>query len=219
MTHRPSTHADLDPAVSNPTATDPDATDPDAMDSAMTDGVAMHSAALRSAVIESPVGTLTVVANDSAIVAILWDTESDDRHPDAHNPAGRSLADATPCDQPSRHPVLAAAIVQLNEYFTGARTDFDLTLEPAGTEFQRAAWQQLQRIPYGETITYGEQAIRMGDRNKTRAVGAANGKNPIPIIVPCHRVVGADGKLTGFAGGIDNKAWLLDHELSVRARA
>ena len=171
----------------------------------------------RSATIASPVGALTVVADDEAIVAIRWDTESDDRHPDARNPA--SLDTVSPCDDPAGHPVLAAAIAQLGEYFAGTRTEFDLPLRPAGTEFQRQAWYQLSQIPFGETITYGEQAVRMGDRNKMRAVGAANGKNPIPIVVPCHRVVGADGRLTGFAGGIDNKAWLLDHEFRVRAAA
>jgi methylated-DNA-[protein]-cysteine S-methyltransferase len=91
-------------------------------------------------------------------------------------------------------------------------------LAPAGTEFQRMAWTALRSIPFGETISYGEQARRLGDKNKSRAVGAANGKNPIPIVVPCHRVVGANGHLTGFAGGIDVKAWLLDHELAVRTR-
>jgi methylated-DNA-[protein]-cysteine S-methyltransferase len=167
----------------------------------------------------SPVGTLTIVATDDAIVAIRWDTESDDRGPDAHNPVDRKLArhgDVTTV-KPEEHAVLGAAVVQLREYFHGHRTDFDLPLDPDGTEFQRQAWNELQRIPFGETITYGEQAGRLGDRNKMRAVGSANGKNPIPIVVPCHRVVGADGKLTGFAGGLDTKAWLLDHEFQVRA--
>ena len=171
----------------------------------------------RSATMSSPVGTLTVVANDRAIVAIRWDTESDARHPDAHNPVDRHLGEVIATDDVSSHPVLAAAVEQLTQYFDGTRTEFDLPIEPTGTAFQRAAWNQLVQIPFGETITYGEQAIRMGDRNKMRAVGAANGKNPIPIVVPCHRVVGADGKLTGFAGGLDNKAWLLDHEFRVRA--
>ncbi|MAT05910.1 MAG: cysteine methyltransferase [Acidimicrobiaceae bacterium] len=165
----------------------------------------------------SPIGELTIVANAEAIVAIRWDTESDDRHPDARNPVDGNLGEVEMRDDATTHPVLAAAVEQLTEYFDGARTEFELPLAPIGTEFQRQAWQQLSRIPYGETITYGEQAIRLGDRNKMRAVGAANGKNPIPIVVPCHRVVGADGKLTGFAGGLDNKAWLLDHEFQVRA--
>lgn len=170
----------------------------------------------RSATLASPIGTLTVIATDSAVVAIRWDTDSDDRHPVAHNPVDRVLGDVVPCDDVTTHPILAAAIEQLTEYFDGNRTEFDLPLDAAGTEFQRQAWQQLALIPFGETITYGEQAIRMGDRNKMRAVGAANGKNPIPIVVPCHRVVGADGKLTGFAGGLDTKAWLLDHEFRTR---
>ena len=169
----------------------------------------------------SPIGTLTIVANDDAVVAIRWDTESDDREPDARNPVDRKLerhGDVTTV-RPDEHSVLDAAVAQLQEYFDGARTEFDLPLDPDGTDFQRQAWHELRRIPFGETITYGEQAIRLGDRNKMRAVGSANGKNPIPIVVPCHRVVGADGKLTGFAGGLDTKAWLLDHEFQVRAAA
>ena len=178
---------------------------------------------LAATTMTSPVGTLTIVAHDSAIVAIRWDVESDARQPDARNPVDRKLAEYPNgvrfVTDVGEHPVLARAVEQLGEYFAGARTEFDLPLDPDGTVFQRQAWQELARIPYGETITYGEQAIRLGDRNKMRAVGAANGKNPIPIVVPCHRVVGADGKLTGFAGGIENKAWLLDHEFQTRAQA
>ncbi len=103
------------------------------------------------------------------------------------------------------------------EYFEGKRVDFELPLDPDGTEFQKQAWDALVKIPFGETISYGEQAVMLGDKNKSRAVGAANGKNPIPIVVPCHRVVGSNGHLTGFAGGLNVKAWLLDHEFSVRA--
>ena len=105
--------------------------------------------------------------------------------------------------------MLDEAVRQLDEYFAGERLEFDLPLEPNGTPFQRQAWTALRTIPYGETISYGEQARRLGDRNKSRAVGAANGKNPIPIVVPCHRVIGANGHLTGFGGGLDVKAWLL----------
>ena len=118
---------------------------------------------------------------------------------------------------PPDHAVLDAAVAQLGEYFAGARTEFDLPLDPDGTEFQHQAWDALVKIPFGETISYGEQAVMLGDKNKSRAVGAANGKNPIPIVVPCHRVVGSNGQLTGFAGGLDVKAWLLNHEFSVRA--
>jgi len=150
--------------------------------------------------IPTPIGRLDVVADDDAVVEIHF--EHDDR-PDAH-PVERGT-----------HPVLDRAADQLEEYFGGSRTEFDLPLAPQGTAFQLEAWAALRRIPYGETITYGQQALLLGDRNKSRAVGAANGRNPIPIVVPCHRVVGSNGHLTGFAGGLDTKAWLLDHERRV----
>lgn len=165
----------------------------------------------------SPIGVLDIVADHHSIVAIRWDTASDDAQPDAHNPVDRHLGDDIDRVAPGEHPVLDAAVRQLGEYFDGARTEFDLPLAPVGTEFQQTAWEALRRIPFGETISYGEQARMLGDANKSRAVGAANGKNPIPIVVPCHRVVGRDGRLTGFAGGIEIKAWLLDHEFRVRA--
>lgn len=163
----------------------------------------------------SPIGRLTIVAADDAIVAIRWDTET----PDAHNPVDRKLGDEFVDVTAGRgeHAVLDRAVEQLGEYFDGKRVDFDLPLDPDGTEFQKRAWEALVRIPFGETISYGEQAVMLGDKNKSRAVGAANGKNPIPIVVPCHRVVGSNGQLTGFAGGLDVKAWLLDHEFSVHA--
>ncbi len=101
---------------------------------------------------------------------------------------------------------------QLDEYFAGGRTGFDLELAPAGTPFQLGVWQQLRRIPYGETISYGELAKRVDRPGAARAVGAANGQNPIAIIVPCHRVIGADGSLTGFGGGLPWKRWLLNRE-------
>ena len=116
------------------------------------------------------------------------------------------------------HAVLQQAADELGEYFAGTRVDFDVPLDPRGTAFQLAAWSALRTIPYGETVSYGEQAKRLGDPGKARAVGAANGRNPLPIIVPCHRVVGANGHLTGFGGGIETKAWLLDHEQAVRTR-
>ncbi len=159
----------------------------------------------------SPIGTLTIVANDHAIVAIDWDGES----------GHEALLDrATIRDvDPGDHPALAVAVEQLDEYFEGQRTEFEIPLDAAGTPFQHQAWAALVRIPFGETVSYGEQAVMLGDRNKARAVGAANGKNPIPIVVPCHRVVGSNGHLTGFAGGLEAKAWLLDHEFKVRAAA
>jgi methylated-DNA-[protein]-cysteine S-methyltransferase len=155
---------------------------------------------LFSTVTDSPVGALTVVATDDGIRAILWPGD---------DPARVRLAESI--EDPS-HPVIAAAVGQLGEYFAGERTEFDVALDAVGTEFQRLAWAALRTIAYGTTVSYGEQAARMGDRRKARAVGAANGRNPISIIVPCHRVIGASGALTGFAGGTDTKAWLLEHE-------
>jgi len=115
--------------------------------------------------------------------------------------------------------ILRASVRQLEEYFSGLRTTFDLPLDPPGTPFQRAAWEILRAIPFGHTMTYGEQAQRLGGANKARAVGAANGRNPVSIIVPCHRVIGADGSLTGFAAGVERKAWLLRHEAAISGRA
>lgn len=148
--------------------------------------------------VPSPIGLLHVTASDAAVVAIWFDGQE---------PTG------TPADGP--HPVLDAAAAQLDEYFAGTRTDFDLPLAPRGTPFQCAAWDALRAIPYGRTVSYGEQAARLGAPNKARAVGAANGRNPIPIVVPCHRVIGSNGRLTGFGGGLPVKAWLLEHERRV----
>ncbi len=156
----------------------------------------------------SPIGELTILAVDDGLVAIDW---SDDAGHHTDVPSG-DVADVGADD----HPVLQRVVDQLGEYFAGERTEFYLPLAARGTPFQQQAWDALVRIPYGETVSYGEQATMLGDKNKARAVGAANGRNPIPIIVPCHRVVGSNGKLTGFAGGLDTKAWLLDHELAVR---
>lgn len=155
--------------------------------------------------IDSPVGTLTLVASDEGLCAVLWAIEKANRvrlgpiEGGASDPRG----------------VLAKAAQQLAEYFAGTRTSFDLELDPVGSDFQKSAWTALRTIAFGETVSYGEQARRMGDARKARAVGAANGRNPISIVVPCHRVVGADGSLTGFAAGVDTKAWLLDHERRV----
>lgn len=153
----------------------------------------------------SPVGPLTIVASDDGVRAILWPDDTAARVPSADDPVAVEAAD---------HPVLSAVTHQLDEYFDGGRIDFDVPLDPIGTDFQQSAWQALQTIPFGETVSYGEQAERMGDKRKARAVGAANGRNPISIVVPCHRVVGSNGSLTGFAGGIEIKAWLLQHEAS-----
>lgn len=151
---------------------------------------------------DTPVGMLTLIASAKGLRAVLWPDEREGRVPVGDTDGGGPDADA----------VLETTVRQLREYFDGERTTFDVPLDPVGTEFQQQAWQVLRTIPYGITISYGEQAARLGDRNKSRAVGAANGRNPISIIVPCHRVVGSTGKLTGFAAGLDAKAWLLEHE-------
>lgn len=162
---------------------------------------------LHRTVVDSPVGPLTLLASDVGLRAVLWDVDDHTRVPVRARVVDRA-----------DHPVLVTTARQLEEYFAGTRREFDVALDPAGTEFQRQAWAVLRTIPFGERISYGEQARRLGDVRKARAAGAANGRNPISIVVPCHRVVGADGSLTGFAAGTDRKAWLLDHEAEVSRR-
>jgi methylated-DNA-[protein]-cysteine S-methyltransferase len=145
----------------------------------------------------SPVGTLTLVASDEALVAILWAGGSPGRVP---------LAGVS---EEAAHPVLVETQRQLDEYFLGERRAFDVPLDLRGTPFQRSVWELLRTIPFGETRSYGELAAQLGNPAAMRAVGAANGRNPISIVVPCHRVVGATGKLTGFAGGLEAKQTLL----------
>ena len=163
---------------------------------------------IATATIPSPVGTLTLIASDHGLRAALTAGERDGRVPLSG-----------PLHEDPEHPVIAEAARQLDEYFAGERTTFDLPLDPEGTDFQQAVWQVLREIPYGETISYGEQARRLGDPRKARAVGAANGRNPISIIVPCHRVIGASGDLTGYAGGLEVKRSLLALEQRVRTGA
>ena len=150
----------------------------------------------------TPVGELTLIASPRGLRAVLWPNELEE-------PGRLPTADD---GDPVAAAVLREAITQLGEYFAGDRHEFDLQLDPVGTDFQQSAWMQLRLIPYGATISYGEQARRLGDVRKSRAVGAANGRNPISIIVPCHRVIGANGSLTGFAAGLEAKSWLLRHE-------
>jgi len=155
-------------------------------------------------VVDTPIGRLTLVAAADGLREV--------RFPNAP-PFPAPTADSADDDG---RAVLDEAERQLSEYFGGTRTSFDLPLTPRGTPFQLAAWRGLVAIPFGETVSYGEQARRLGHPSgKARAVGAANGQNPLPIVVPCHRVVGADGSLTGFGGGLRTKAWLLDHEQRV----
>ena len=164
------------------------------------------TADLASTTMPSPLGTLTLVVSDAGVRAVWW---HNDPRPTGELPVGEASA--------AQRALLDTTTRQLGEYFAGTRTHFDLPLDAQGTPFQDAAWGVLRRIAYGTTMTYGQQAMALGDPNKARAVGAANGRNPIGIIVPCHRVVGASGALTGFAGGLDAKAWLLDHEQRVVA--
>jgi methylated-DNA-[protein]-cysteine S-methyltransferase len=143
----------------------------------------------------SPIGTLTVVeAGDGSLFEVLFDGQ------------------APPKDAIHNANAASEAAKQLTEYFDGKRRDFNLKLSPKGTEFQRAVWNELLAIPYGQTRSYLQIAVSLGKPTATRAVGAANGANPIPIIVPCHRVIGADGSLTGFGGGLDIKRKLLELE-------
>jgi methylated-DNA-[protein]-cysteine S-methyltransferase len=156
---------------------------------------------LYSKLIDSPVGKLTLLATDKGISLIEFEnsrrkfTQSDGQ-----------LEDGT------HYSLLMKCEKQLGEYFAGKRKQFDLPLDIHGTIFQIKAWKELQKIPYGQTISYGEQARRVGDVKKARAVGMANGRNPISIIVPCHRVIGTSGALVGFGGGLDTKKHLLELE-------
>jgi len=153
---------------------------------------------------ESPVGKLRLVAEDGALVGLSMEEQ-------AHAPAF-GAADG------QGDPVLDEASRQLAAWFAGERTQFDLPLRARGTPFQLAVWKALREIPFGETRSYGQIADGLGQPKAVRAVGAANGRNPIGIIVPCHRVIGADGTLVGYGGGMERKRWLLGHEREVLAR-
>jgi methylated-DNA-[protein]-cysteine S-methyltransferase len=150
-----------------------------------------------SKTVRSPVGVLTLIASGDGLAAILWENDR----------PGRVRLDVI-AEDPS-HPVLVETERQLAEYFAGRRKVFDLALDFAGTEFQKKVWQALLTIPFGETRSYAQIARQIGRPTAMRAVGAANGRNPISIVAPCHRVIGSSGKLTGFAGGLDVKAQLL----------
>jgi methylated-DNA-[protein]-cysteine S-methyltransferase len=146
--------------------------------------------------IESPVGPLLLAADDDGLRLVECHAP---RHPMARLQGWEEGDDA----------VLAATRAQLGEYFAGTRRSFELPLAPQGTQFQRTVWWMLAEIPYGETISYAQLAARVDKPSATRAVGAANGRNPLPIVLPCHRVIGADGSLTGFGGGLPTKRFLL----------
>ena len=149
---------------------------------------------------ESPVGALKLVAHDQALVAVMWDNEDHKRV---------RLAELIKNIQ---HPMLLKVKQQLEQYFAGQRQQFNLPLDFQGTDFQQRVWRALLTIPYGETRSYKDIALQIGNEKAVRAVGAANGKNPISIIAPCHRVIGSGGALVGFAGGLDKKQILLSLE-------
>jgi methylated-DNA-[protein]-cysteine S-methyltransferase len=165
----------------------------------MTAGSIVHT------VVDSPVGDLTLVGRDGALTGVYFPGHVRGPGPES---MGHRADDA-----------FDDATTQLAQYFAGRRTVFDLPLAPAGNAFQRKVWAQLTVIPYGQTRSYGQLALALGDPGLARAVGAANGQNPLSIIVPCHRVVGADGKLTGYAGGLPRKRFLLDLETPADQRA
>lgn len=145
----------------------------------------------------SPVGNLTLVANDHGLTAILWENDDPKR------------VRLSPLEENTTHPVLLEAERQLRDYFAGRLKKFSLKLDFAGTEFQKKVWAALLTIPFGETRSYAQIAKQVGSPKAVRAVGAANGRNPISIVAPCHRVIGSNGKLTGFAGGLTAKELLL----------
>jgi len=151
---------------------------------------------------------MTLVADDRALVGLFWDGEE--------GGAGAGL-DAAAKENMGANAALDAGARQLEEYFAGKRARFDLPLDPAGSAFQRSVWAQLQSIPYGETWSYRELALRVGNPGAARAVGAANGRNPLCILIPCHRVVRASGDLGGYSGGMQRKAFLLDLEKGLPA--
>jgi methylated-DNA-[protein]-cysteine S-methyltransferase len=154
--------------------------------------------------LQVPFGELTVVASDKGVRYITFEN---DAHP-------KSYQNMSVIDDAS-HPVVARTVAQLHEYIKGTRRTFDVPLDLVGTEFQVQAWNALAKVPYGTTASYTQQAASIGRPKATRAIGAANGRNPVVVVLPCHRIVGADGSLTGFGGGLHVKKWLLDHEANV----
>jgi len=147
-----------------------------------------------SGFLPSPIGLIEITSNCDSITSIIFRDEG------------------YPIQNTNINQLIVNCISQLNEYFEGTRHSFDLPTNPSGTEFQNRVWEKVCKIPFGETTSYGKIAKALGDTKLNRAVGFANGANPIPIIIPCHRVIGGDGSLTGYAGGLDKKSWLLRHE-------
>lgn len=180
------------------------------------------STTIRTTTLDSPVGELSIGVSPAGVRFVRWHgpsaTAPEATGPEATGPEATGPDGSEPAAEAAAAAELLDRVVhELGEYFAGERREFGVPLDPVGTPFQQEAWVVLRSIPYGSTMTYGEQARALGDPNLARAVGAANGRNPIGIIVPCHRVVGRDGSLTGFAGGVEAKAWLLDHERRIVA--
>jgi len=161
----------------------------------------------RFTTIDSPVGTLTLTASAGAIDGLFMEGQR-------HAPQASAPQDAA--DWVREEAPFATLADQLERYFTGEAVEFDVPLRARGTPFQERVWAALREIPHGATISYGELARRLGTPGASRAVGLANGRNPIAIVIPCHRVIGADGSLTGYGGGLERKAWLLRHESARR---
>lgn len=155
---------------------------------------------LQEAYYKTPIGIAKITGNEEGIQSISVLDE-----------------DINPSEEIPK--ILQSCVNQLNEYFRGERTEFDLKLNPQGTGFQKTVWEELNKIPYGNTRTYLEQTKHIGDPKAIRAVASANGKNPIWIVIPCHRVIGSDGSLTGYAGGLWRKKWLLNHESPVKQQS
>ncbi|WP_329518990.1 methylated-DNA--[protein]-cysteine S-methyltransferase [Spirillospora sp. NBC_01491] len=160
-------------------------------------------------VLDNPFSRLTLVATDGALSGLYMDLQR-------HRPPDETFG--VPAPDPTAEP-FRSVTEQLAAYFAGELTDFDLPLNLRGTPFQQRVWAALQDIPYGETISYGELAVEIGNPSASRAVGLANGRNPVSIIVPCHRVVGSTGSLTGYGGGLERKRLLLDFERGIRTGA
>lgn len=153
---------------------------------------------MKTAIINTPIGFIEISGDEDGLVSVLF-MDSEDCTVSAYIPRE-----------------LKVAVEQLQEYFEGKREKFSLKLSPKGTDFQKRVWKQLQEIPFGKTLNYQQMANQLGDPKLIRAAASANGKNPISIIIPCHRVIGSDGSLTGYAGGLHRKKWLLKHESPVK---
>mgnify|MGYP000057619630 CR=1 FL=1 len=158
--------------------------------------------------VKAPFGILTVVASDKGVRFCMFE---EDAHPKSFD--GLRIKDD------ANHPMVKEALTQLREYFAGTRKKFDVKLDLQGTEFQVAAWKSLAKVPYGKTASYAQQAASIGRPKAVRAIGGANGRNPVVVILPCHRIIGADGSLTGFGGGLPVKVWLLEHEQKMSAQS